>query len=315
MNNKIVLNQGYGAFLTKIYFENGVVIKKSINNQGNIRITEEINFYNFVKDKPFGFLVPNIFMVDDKSFHMEYLENYITIEKHLRNIDNTDKTCQIVHFIKKILNEKLYIENKNIDFNTYKKNLILETTEKILSRNKTINFIIEKYSFIKKVNGIKIMDLDTILSKIKVLIETYLKTAELIYFPVHGDLQLNNILINPENNNIKFIDPRGYFGESKIYGMKEYDYAKLYFGLSGYSYFDLKEVTNLNIINDSGNIIIDMKEIITIQGQSHIIQLLIICIWLGNAHCFITNELKVVESYFYALYLATIYLDNLDKTI
>ena len=89
--------------------------------------------------------------------------------------------------------------------------------------------------------------------------------------------------------------------------MKEYDYAKIYFGLGGYSYFDLKEVTVLNIINKE-EIIIDMKEMVNIFELPDIIQVLILCIWLGNAHCFLSNEFKVVESYFYALYISTLYL-------
>ena len=36
------------------------------------------------------------------------------------------------------------------------------------------------------------------------------------------------------DNEIIFIDPRGYFGNTKLYGLKQYDFAKLLFGLSGY---------------------------------------------------------------------------------
>ena len=97
--------------------------------------------------------------------------------------------------------------------------------------------------------------------------------------------------------------------------MKEYDYAKIYFGLGGYSNFDLKEVNNL-IINNNEEIIINMNEMMNIFELPEIIQVLIIFIWLGNAHCFLNNELKVVESYYYALYLSTLYLEkrnNLEK--
>ena len=153
------------------------------------------------------------------------------------------------------------------------------------------------------------MKLENILEKIEVLIKKYLKSCELIYYPIHGDLQLNNILINPSNCNIKFIDPRGYFGNSDIFGIKEYDLAKIYFGLGGYSYFDLKDVTNLNIHNE--NIVIDMKEMFSIFELPIITQLFIICIWLGNAHCFIKNEFKVVESYFYSLYISTLCLNKI----
>ena len=35
-----------------------------------------------------------------------------------------------------------------------------------------------------------------------------------------------------------FIDPRGYFGRSKILGIKEYDLAKILYGISGYDTFN-----------------------------------------------------------------------------
>jgi hypothetical protein len=175
---------------------------------------------------------------------------------------------------------------------------------------KTIDHIVRKYDNIHSVNGLKILKIDIILNKINEFIEEYVKSCELKYYPIHGDLQLNNILINTETDEIRFIDPRGYFGNSDIYGMKEYDLAKIYFGMGGYSYFDLKNVTKLNIEND--NIQIDMKEMNNILEHDNIIKILIISIWLGNAHCFISNEYKVVESYFYSLYLATIVTTHMD---
>jgi hypothetical protein len=106
-----------------------------------------------------------------------------------------------------------------------------------------------------------------------------------------------------QTNNINYIDPRGIFGSSEIYGIKEYDIAKIYFGLSGYSYFDLKSVNSLNILDD--NIDIDIKPIYGININDKIVLIFIMCIWLGNAHCFIDNKLKVVESYYIALFISS----------
>jgi hypothetical protein len=245
---------------------------------------------------------------------MEFLENYITVENYLRcnSINNDIKFNEIIENIKKILENNLYIEKINIDKAIFKQDLILETTGKILERTSKINFIIKKYNFLTNVNNIKILSLNEIISNIEKIIEKYISENEnCLYYPIHGDIQLNNILVNVNNNQIKFIDPRGYFGNSKIYGMKEYDYAKLYFGLGGYSYFDFKDVNELNINNE--NITINMKEMINILEQPYIIQVLIICIWLGNAHCFIENEFKVVESYFYACYISTLVINRFNS--
>ena len=45
-------------------------------------------------------------------------------------------------------------------------------------------------------------------------------------------------MVNPNTNDVKFIDPRGYFGNTKLYGWKEYEYSKLLYCLSGYDDFN-----------------------------------------------------------------------------
>jgi dTDP-glucose pyrophosphorylase len=50
---------------------------------------------------------------------------------------------------------------------------------------------------------------------------------------IHGDLCFTNILYDPVSRLFKFIDPRGSFGESGIYGDGRYDIAKLLHSLDG----------------------------------------------------------------------------------
>ncbi len=50
---------------------------------------------------------------------------------------------------------------------------------------------------------------------------------------IHGDLCFPNILYDPVSRLFKFIDPRGSFGESGIYGDGRYDVAKLLHSLDG----------------------------------------------------------------------------------
>jgi hypothetical protein len=55
---------------------------------------------------------------------------------------------------------------------------------------------------------------------------------------IHGDLCFTNILYDPVSRLFKFIDPRGSFGESGIYGDGRYDIAKLLHSLDGgYDFF------------------------------------------------------------------------------
>lgn len=49
---------------------------------------------------------------------------------------------------------------------------------------------------------------------------------------IHGDPTFSNLLIC-ENEEPVFIDPRGYFGHTKLFGDARYDWAKLYYSIVG----------------------------------------------------------------------------------
>jgi hypothetical protein len=301
------MNAGYGSLLTEIIIkDDSTLIKKAKSKYGIYRISQEMNFYKNIINNNINFSIPKIYLYND-FFEMEYLKNYITCEEYL------NKYPQKLNFIIDKINNDLNILHKNtinISFEKFINDLKLETYQKIKNRLKEIEHIITKYNYIKTVNNKKIFDIVHILTYIETYIETYIKNnKELKYSVIHGDIQLNNILIDIESNDIKYIDPRGFFGNTSLYGLKEYDYAKLYFGLGGYSYFDFKHVDKLNI--NENNINIDIKNHLNYDYNNlNIINIFIICIWLGNAHCFINNEFKMIESYFYALYIASCFIEK-----
>jgi|10_taG_2_1085330.scaffolds.fasta_scaffold46773_2 hypothetical protein len=67
---------------------------------------------------------------------------------------------------------------------------------------------------------------------------------------IHGDFCFSNILYNADHASLKFVDPRGAFGESGCYGDSLYDIAKLVHSFEGlyeliiYDDFSLKPITN-----------------------------------------------------------------------
>lgn len=59
------------------------------------------------------------------------------------------------------------------------------------------------------------------------------------YFtPIHGDIQFSNIIKEENSGDLFIIDPRGYFGNTKIYGDPAYDIAKVLYALDGYDSFN-----------------------------------------------------------------------------
>lgn len=60
---------------------------------------------------------------------------------------------------------------------------------------------------------------------------------------IHGDCTYSNTMVD-EDLNVIFLDPRGYFGKTEMYGDVYYDWAKLYYSIAGnYDRFNNKEFT------------------------------------------------------------------------
>lgn len=58
---------------------------------------------------------------------------------------------------------------------------------------------------------------------------------------IHGDCTFSNMMLKNDEEPV-FIDPRGYFGHTALFGDPLYDWAKLYYSLAGnYDRFNLKD--------------------------------------------------------------------------
>lgn len=306
----ILERNGYGSNFNTIEILDNILIKKSNNNYGLERIKIEINFYEYLIKNSIHFDIPKIINYDNQKGEiiMEYLNNYTPLYKHFILLNNDEK-IELLNYIflklKNIHNIKI-----NVDRNTYINDLIKETNTKIIKRNLDIQYILKKYDFIKRVNGVYLKSLEEIVSKIKKIIDKHIETKnEYVYNLIHGDCQFNNILINDKKNDIKFIDPRGYYGDTLLFGIKEYDIAKINFALSGYDLFDNMDIKKLDIDNDNLIIIDDiLNNNNSVLTSDKFILALVCSIWLGNAEIFKDNELKCIFSNKISLYFGTKYL-------
>ena len=73
---------------------------------------------------------------------------------------------------------------------------------------------------------------------------------------IHGDNTFSNTIAD-KNNKIWFIDPRGVFGSTPIYGDRRYDYAKLYY--SAYGNYDSINSKQYKIQLDKKNVVLKIK--------------------------------------------------------
>jgi hypothetical protein len=237
---------------------------------------------------------------------MGFLESYKPLYKIYHSLKSQNLIVNKVKLLLKNLHEHT---KKIVTKEEYYSSLEMEIYTKIIERYTIIQPIISKYSHIKKINGIEIIPFLHLVDLIKNEIYKIVARKNEYYFvPIHGDCQFNNVLFNVENEDIVFIDPRGYYGNNEIFGIEEYDFAKVDFALSGYDEFDNRHIDNLNITHDNIEIIVNSLDKNILQKKSLEV-LLMLSIWLGNSHCFITNESKAVYSYFIAMYLGSLYFN------
>lgn len=228
--------------------------------------------------------------------------------KYIKSTNNYISKNDIIKNLSCLHNSSYIIVTKEI----FKTNLLIETKYKIDTRIEEISHIIESYKCINSVNNLLLNNYETTMNNINKIIIDYIENnKEYKLYPIHGDCHNNNIIMN--ENKIIFIDPRGYFGDTKLYGLKEYDIAKIYFSLSGYDIFDNMIINNVNIENN--NINIDFLNIDNdLFNEPIIIRALFISIWLGNSHIFVKEKYKMITSYFIALYYGTMYLSNINTS-
>lgn len=293
---KIIKRNGYGANFNILYYDeiNLIIIKKTINQYGINKLKNEINFYNFIKENKIKLNIPIIYKYDNDTITMNYIKQNKLNDYNYLNIIINNLTN--LHDYNNIFVNKDY----------YRKLLLEETIIKIKDRFITIKDIIY-INNILFVNNIKLLDFDTIIEKLNEYFNLYIDDilTEYKLQPIHGDPQYNNIIF--DNYNLTFIDPKGIFGSSEIYGIKEYDIAKLFFSLSGYEKFDNMIFDFIHINNNNLNIDFINIPNFDIYNSKFIIYLFI-SIWLSNAHIFINEPYKVIYSYYIGLYFASILL-------
>ena len=105
---------------------------------------------------------------------------------------------------------------------------------------------------------------------------------------IHGDCTFSNLMLKNDIEPI-FIDPRGYFGYTELYGDPDYDWAKLYYSVVGnYDRFNLKDF-KLNIADDMVELTIESnrwedleQDFFMLSGTDpYTIKLLHAVIWLS----------------------------------
>lgn len=128
----------------------------------------------------------------------------------------------------------------------------------------------------------------------------------------HGDLHPQNIMFKSFDE-IKCIDPRGYYGNSPLCS-KEYDIAKFIYGITGYCAFtdsvlEPTDTTNGLIINDiiSEHKCVNINDLVSVDDE---VYAYVAIIWLKLSSYIINNPTKAYYAYCIGNAMLTSYYDN-----
>lgn len=212
--------------------EDGTLKKQAIDPNYFPIIEKEFHWYEFgyANVQDFSRIVPRIDLdsFKDNSFKMEYLKDYKPLHIVIKEKDNVEDVIKIYQNIKDCIEilSKNSIEIERADF---ARDLKKEIVDKVLERCDKIQYMLINYNREYLAN---------ILDKVYRYLLSLETGDKVKYYFGHGDLNGSNIMVNPNTLEVKFIDPRGYFGYTTKYIWREYEYSKLLYCLNGYDDFN-----------------------------------------------------------------------------
>lgn len=230
-------------FFNKIEYKDDIVVKTCVDSNYSNLIEDEINWYSFLKNK-IDF-IPTV--MNTTPFTLSRLNG-----KHLYDIrcDITEKS-KILSYVY----ENLHKLHKLDSIPTVNGDVDEIYVKKTFDRVNSISSIIPGFNneFLK-INGK--LNINPFNHK---HIQKFKSQLESISVPnyniIHGDVTFSNILL--VDSKCYFIDPRGYFGETKIYGDKNYDWSKLYYSVNGN--YDSINSKKFNVKIHNNEISLDIK--------------------------------------------------------
>lgn len=300
------------------------MVKQSTCEYGNKIIAHEMQFYKHHK-------------LDNVPEIVEFGENHYIMKKIMcsKNAIDFFHTLQVneqTDFIDKILRELSKIHNADficISQDKLMNDVQIEFNKKVFDRVNNTLPLLQCFDNVKSINDVVMVHshefiINVLYEKIKNYfinkmtlpdknesVSDISSVKKCKYESIHGDSHLSNILIDA-NDNVWFIDPRGYFGETKIYGPAEYDISKIMYSLSGFDEINQND-TYFFVIDEKDNMCVNISN--HIDNHLHLFEKydkdVLICMtilhWFGLTDYSKNNVHKCVFSYYYAIYLYHFY--------
>lgn len=242
-------------------------VKLPKNLAGRTKLTREILFYNCVNT----LRVPRVL-----SMHPLTIEEIQGRQATADDYQSIIKALDDFHAANKIAGDPTEL-------------IRYEIYEKIKDRYEASG--LKPWIIPRTVNGVKIRRFSEALEFFRTV-----KIPPASMCMIHGDPHFGNIIVDEQGP--VFIDPRGSFGGKALYGVPEYDIAKVHLSLSGYNDFETL-VPDVRVVDGNMSIPIGMHPRALQVGR--LTALFLASIWLANAPGF--RDERAIISHYYALYM------------
>ena len=291
-------------FNSLVEAEPGKLLKSSTCPYGDKIINDEMRFYKFHSTCQ---NIPRIYKYLNNSFEMEKITGN-TVHDVMKTMSYNNQ-CNLIRQVIKTV-EKLHETKVASDKNQRFTDTDIEFRTKVNDRIENVKPLLDQFGFIRSVNGIDIVHtVDIIKANLYKKIQSCLSDE---YCTIHGDPHFSNMI---KGDKVYFIDPRGYFGKTKLFGPAEYDIGKLVYSLSGFDYFNNDEKFAFYI--DGTNISIQMNNNMDAfihlfhNYDKDLLVAMTILHWFGLADYCKTNIHKCISAYYYAIYMyhLKVYID------
>lgn len=299
------LNRSFNA----IEISEDYVEKFALTEQGKKLQRDELEWYRQVESSA----VPKISGISGESFIMERIKGLPAFEwlysfPYFKQFDKIEEILYALDFGGDYRVTEEIIER---DFTK-------EFYTKVLDRCDSIQALIDSFGEVTHVNHVKLGRLKPMLRQaLAHLIKNHHETQGRTYSIIHGDPNFSNTMIQYDGH-VKFIDPRGYFGETKIFGPRLYDEAKVLYAISGYDKFN-SDHTWGGLIIDEGHCFVNIQPLIHKYEKCALFNdyhhLAVAIIWIALGGYFKNNPLKAVSAYYHGMMLLTKQLRKMGRLL
>lgn len=206
----------------RIEIQGNILIKHPVDAQGRNLAVREVKWYEEVKKYNFD-QIPVIYDYTPLTMELIHGENifrtHLTVEQKQRVIDNLVSSLTQLHSFVSVPTDVFSI------WDTY----YTKTFSRLDRIRDMVPFASEKNI---RINGKLCRNPYFLKETVRKYIQCLCVDGCKDFVLIHGDCTFSNTMVDKELNVI-FLDPRGYFGHTELYGDIAYDWAKLYYSIYG----------------------------------------------------------------------------------